>query len=299
MTPFQQESRGHHESRGEATSRALQKHREFAFNDADFNALRVLVKEHTGIALGEQKRELVYGRLSRRLRALDIDSFQQYCAILSDPQGKEIGEFCNAITTNLTSFFRESHHFDYVREALLEPRLADARASRRLRIWCAGCSSGEEPYSLAMTIRETLANTGMWDIRILATDLDSEVLAKGQAGVYAADRIKDLSPGRRSRFFREIQQNGTTAYTAAPELRDLITFRQLNLMTPFPMKGPFDAIFCRNVIIYFDKDTQRDLFARMARLQETGAVLFLGHSESLFKVSSEYSLIGKTIYRRA
>jgi chemotaxis protein methyltransferase CheR len=292
MMPIQA-SPGQHES-----SKSLLKHREFAFSDDDFNALRILVKEHTGIALSEQKRELVYGRLSRRLRALDIDSFRQYCAILSDPQGREIGEFCNAITTNLTSFFRESHHFDYVREALLQPRLADARASRRLRIWCAGCSSGEEPYSLAMTIRETLANTGLWDIRILATDLDSDVLAKGQAGVYAADRVKDLSESRRSRFFRESHKNGATVYTVAPDLRDLITFKQLNLMTPFPMKGPFDAIFCRNVIIYFDKDTQRDLFSRMARLQEPGAELFLGHSESLFKVSSEYSLIGKTIYRR-
>lgn len=291
MTPTQA-------SPGHESSKALLKHREFAFSDDDFNALRLLVKEHTGIALNEQKRELVYGRLSRRLRALDIGSFRQYCAILSDPWGKEIGEFCNAITTNLTSFFRESHHFDYVREALLQPRLADARASRRLRIWCAGCSSGEEPYSLAMTIRETLASTGMWDIRILATDLDSEVLAKGQAGVYPADRVKDLSASRRSRFFRESRQNGATVYTAAPELRELITFRQLNLMMPFPMKGPFDAIFCRNVIIYFDKDTQRDLFARMACLQEPGAVLFLGHAESLFKVSSDYSLIGKTIYRR-
>jgi chemotaxis protein methyltransferase CheR len=298
MTPFQHESPGHIESRGEANSRSLLKHREYAFSDADFNALRVLVKEHTGIALGEQKRELVYGRLSRRLRALDIDSFREYCAILSDPQGKEIGEFCNAITTNLTSFFRESHHFDYIREALLEPRLADARASRRLRIWCAGCSSGEEPYSLAMTLRETLANTGRWDVRILATDLDSDVLAKGQNGLYAADRVKDLSASRRERFFTTTQQNGATMYKVAPELRDLITFRQLNLMTPFPMKGPFDAIFCRNVVIYFDKDTQRDLFARMAHLQEPGALLFLGHSESLFKVSSDYALIGKTIYRR-
>jgi chemotaxis protein methyltransferase CheR len=297
MTPFQA-THGQHESRGETLSKTLLKHREFAFSDDDFNTLRLLVKEHTGIALSEQKRELVYGRLSRRLRALDIDSFRQYCAILSDPQGKEIREFCNAITTNLTSFFRESHHFDYVREALLQPRLADPSASRRVRIWCAGCSSGEEPYSLAMTIRETLANTGLWDIRILATDLDSDVLAKGQAGVYTADRLKDLSASRRSRFFRESHQNGATMYTAAPELRELITFRQLNLMTPFPMKGPFDAIFCRNVIIYFDKDTQRDLFARMARLQEPGAVLFLGHSESLFKVSSDYSLIGKTVYRR-
>ena len=279
-------------------NRNASKAREFAFSDEDFNALRTLVKEHTGINLTDQKRELVYGRISRRLRALDLHSFRDYRELLSDEKGTEFVEFCNAITTNLTSFFRESHHFDYVRDHILTPRLNDPRAARRLRIWCAGCSSGEEPYSLAMTIRETIPDAARWDIRILATDLDSEVLARGQRGIYAADRLRDMHSARRSRFFRETTHNGQPAYAAVPELRDLITFKQLNLMTPFPMKGPLDAIFCRNVVIYFDKDTQRDLFARMSRLQEPGAILFLGHSESLFKVSTDYSLIGKTIYRR-
>jgi chemotaxis protein methyltransferase CheR len=286
ITPFQHD-------------KVAQKLREFAFSDEDFNALRTLVKEHTGIHLTDQKRELVYGRISRRLRALDLDSFRDYRELLTSADGREIVEFCNAITTNLTSFFRESHHFDYIRDAILAPRIADPRSSRRLRIWCAGCSSGEEPYSLAMTIRETLPDAGRWDVRILATDLDSDVLAKGQRGVYLEDRVRDMSPSRLSRFFRETTHNGSPAYTVVPEIRSLITFKQLNLMTPFPMKGPLDAIFCRNVVIYFDKDTQRDLFARMARLQEPGAVLLLGHSESLFKVSTDYTLIGKTIYRRA
>jgi chemotaxis protein methyltransferase CheR len=279
-------------------NRSASKAREFAFSDEDFNALRTLVKAHTGINLTDQKRELVYGRISRRLRALDLHSFRDYRELLTNDSGKEFVEFCNAITTNLTSFFRESHHFDYVRDHILAPRLNDPRAVRRLRVWCAGCSSGEEPYSLAMTIRETIPDAGRWDIRILATDLDSDVLGRGQRGVYPAERLRDMSPARVSRFFRETTLNGQPAYTAAPELRDLITFKQLNLMTPFPMKGPLDAIFCRNVVIYFDKDTQRDLFARMSRLQEPGAILFLGHSESLFKVSTDYSLIGKTIYRR-
>jgi chemotaxis protein methyltransferase CheR len=281
-------------------NRSAFKGREFAFSDEDFNALRAMVKAHTGINLTDQKRELVYGRLSRRLRALDLGSFVEYRELLTDESGKEFVEFCNAITTNLTSFFRESHHFDYVRDQILTPRLNDPRGSRRIRIWCAGCSSGEEPYSLAMTIRETLgADAGRWDIRILATDLDSDVLSRGQRGVYAADRVRDLDPARRNRFFRATTLNGQPAYAVEPELQSLITFKQLNLMTPFPMKGPLDAIFCRNVVIYFDKDTQRDLFARMAQLQEPGATLFLGHSESLFKVSTDYALIGKTIYRRA
>ena len=279
-------------------SNASAKTREFAFSDEDFDALRVLVKEHTGIHLTEQKRELVYGRISRRLRALDLDNFRDYRELLSDANGSEMVEFCNAITTNLTSFFRESHHFDYMRDQILASRIADPRASRRVRIWCAGCSSGEEPYSLAMTIRETIPDAGRWDIRILATDLDSEVLAKGERGLYAADRVRDMSPTRVARFFRETRHNGNPAYEVTPDLRQLISFKQLNLMTPFPMKGPLDAIFCRNVVIYFDKDTQRGLFARMSRLQLPGSILFLGHSESMFKVSTDYSLIGKTIYRR-
>jgi chemotaxis protein methyltransferase CheR len=283
-----------------------QKTREFAFSDEDFNALRTLVKEHTGIHLSDQKRELVYGRISRRLRALNLESFREYRELLSESAGgKELVEFCNAITTNLTSFFRESHHFEYVRDHILAPLLADGRGTRRLRIWCAGCSSGEEPYSLAMTIREFLsehqndkADAARWDIKILATDLDSEVLARGQKGLYGADRVRDMSSARRQRFFRETTHLGQPAFQVTAELQSLITFKQLNLMNPFPMKGPLDAIFCRNVVIYFDKDTQRDLFGRMARLQQPGSVLFLGHSESLFKVSTDYSLIGKTIYRR-
>jgi len=278
--------------------KAAPKTREFAFSDEDFNALRVLVKEHTGIHLTDQKRELVYGRISRRLRALDLESFRDYRELLTSSGGEELVEFCNAITTNLTSFFRENHHFEYVRDQILAPIVADPRAAKRLRIWCAGCSSGEEPYSLAMTLHETLQDVGRWDIKILATDLDSDVLGKGQRGLYAPDRVRDMNPTRLSRFFRETTNNGQPAYQVAADLRNLITFKQLNLMNPFPMKGPLNAIFCRNVVIYFDKDTQRDLFARMARLQQPGSVLFLGHSESLFKVSTDYALIGKTIYRR-
>jgi chemotaxis protein methyltransferase CheR len=278
--------------------KASSKTREFAFGDEDFNALRALVKEHTGIHLTEQKRELVYGRISRRLRALDLHSFRDYRELLNQSDGSEIAEFCNAITTNLTSFFREAHHFEYVRDQILAPLLANPRAPRRLRVWCAGCSSGEEPYSLGMTILETVPDVSRWDIKILATDLDSEVLARGQRGVYSEDRLRDMSEERLSRFFQATPHYRERAYAVVPELRNLITFKQLNLMSEFPMRGPLDAIFCRNVVIYFDKDTQRDLFGRMARLQQPGGVLFLGHSESLFKVSTEYSLIGKTVYRR-
>lgn len=272
--------------------------REFVFGNEDFEALRKLVKELTGINLSDQKRELVYGRLARRLRALHLRTFADYRTFLASDGGKEIIELCNAITTNLTSFFREAHHFDYLREQLLQARAADRHGSRRVRIWSAGCSSGEEAYSLAMTVVEAIPDLRSWDIKILATDLDSDVLARAQRGVYPADRVRTLRPQRLARFFVEERGRDGPCYAVAPELGALITFRHLNLMHPLPMKGPLDAIFCRNVVIYFDKDTQRELFARIARLQRPGDLLFLGHSESLFKVCESYTPIGKTVYRR-
>ena len=271
--------------------------REFAFGEEDFQALRALVKSLTGIHLSEQKRELVYGRLTRRLRALQLRSFGEYRERLKGDV-QEIAELCNAITTNLTSFFREPHHFQYLREHLLAPLAADARRRRRLRIWSAGCSTGEEPHSIAMTVLETLPDPGSWDVRILATDLDSEVLSRARCGLYPQERIGNLSPERLQRFFVEREGAGGICRQIAPEVAALVTFKQLNLIHALPMRGPLDAIFCRNVVIYFDKDTQRELFARIARLQRPGDLLFLGHSESLFKVCDSYALIGKTIHRR-
>jgi chemotaxis protein methyltransferase CheR len=272
--------------------------REFEFGTEDFEALRKLVKQITGINLSDQKRELVYGRLARRLRALQLQSFAEYRDVLARDGGQEIVQFCNAITTNLTAFFREPHHFDYLREQLLAP-MANSGVARRLRIWSAGCSTGEEPYSLAMTILEALPDIRRWDVRILATDLDSDVLERGRRGIYTEERLKNLTLQRRSRFFQERRDREGVSYEATAELKSLITFKQLNLMHLLPMRGPLDAIFCRNVVIYFDKDTQRDLFARVSQLQSSGNLLFLGHSESLFKVSEQYALIGKTVYRRA
>ena len=271
--------------------------REFAFSEEDFLALRTLVKSLTGINLTDQKRELVYGRLTRRLRALHLRSFAEYRDLLGR-DGRELTELCNAITTNLTAFFREPHHFQYVREHLLEPRARDVRDSRRLRIWSGGCSTGEEPYSIAMTVLETLPHPERWDVRILATDLDSEVLDRARRGVYPPERTASLSRERLERFFTERREGRTLCHQVTPEVAALVTFKQLNLMHPLPMKGPLDVIFCRNVVIYFDKDTQRELFARFCRLQRPGDLLFLGHSESLFKVCDGYGLIGKTIYRR-
>jgi len=271
--------------------------REFVFGDEDFQALRVLVKSLTGIHLSEQKRELVYGRLARRLRALQLRSFAEYRERLTRDE-QEVAELCNAITTNLTSFFREPHHFQYLRDHVLAPLAADPGRGRRLRIWSAGCSTGEEPYSIAMAVLEALPEIERWDVKILATDLDSEVLERARRGVYPAERTASISPERLARFFTERQEAGGLCRQIAPQVAALVTFKQLNLIHDLPMRGPLDAIFCRNVVIYFDKETQRELFARVARLQRSGDLLFLGHSESLFKVCDSYALIGKTIHRR-
>ena len=278
-------------------STGLQRLREFSFANEDFESLRQLVKSLTGINLSDQKRELVYGRLSRRLRALRLKSFREYRERLAgDPQ--ELIQLTNAITTNLTSFFRERHHFEYLREEVLKPLAADPHACRRVRIWSAGCSSGEEPYSIAMMVHEALPDRASWDVRILATDLDSEVLARARAGVYGAERLRSVEPQRLARFFTEQWDETGLLYQVVPELAALVTFKQLNLMDQWPMKGPLDVIFCRNTVIYFDKDTQRELFRRIAALQRRGDKLLLGHSESLFQVSTDYALMGRTVYRR-
>lgn len=270
--------------------------REYTLSDSEFDEIRRLVHEHTGIALADSKRELVYSRLVRRLRRLHMDTFAEYLALIETGDARELEEFTNAITTNLTSFFRESHHFEFLAETVL-PELEKRNAeTRRLRIWSAGCSTGEEPYSLAIVLQEQAARFKGWDLRILATDLDSQVLAHAQAGIYRDERFDKMPGNRRNRWFK---QNKDGAAVASPELKALITFKQLNLMHPWPMKGPFDVIFCRNVVIYFDKPTQKDLFGKMAELQRVGDHLCIGHSESLFKVCDRYQLIGKTIYRKA
>ncbi|HYJ39985.1 MAG TPA: protein-glutamate O-methyltransferase [Steroidobacteraceae bacterium] len=271
---------------------------DYVLTDAQFHRIRQLVREHTGIALSEAKRQLVYGRLARRLRALKLESFGEYVELLERGVASELEEFTNAITTNLTSFFREPHHFEYLASDVLPKIVARDSGVRRARIWCCAASTGEEPYSIAMVLREAQDILNGFDVKLLATDLDSAVLATGAAGIYNAERLKSVSAARISRFFRKGSGEQAGKFRAQDELRNLITFKQLNLMHEWPVRGPFDAIFCRNVIIYFDKETQRALFERMAALQRPGDMLFLGHSESLYRVSDKYELVGRTIYRR-
>ena len=281
-------------SGGTTTISVLQ---DFELTDGQFERLRVLVREHTGIALSDAKRQLVYGRLARRLRALKLESFGQYIELIERGEGGEVEEFVNAVTTNLTSFFREPHHFDYLGREMI-PALVSRGGAHRLRIWCCAASTGEEPYSIAIVLREAQERLAGWNVKMLATDLDSNVLATGATGVYADERLKGMDPARVARFFDKGGGAHAGKFRVRDELRNLITFKQLNLMNDWPVRGPFDAIFCRNVIIYFDKATQRTLFERMAALQRPGDLLFLGHSESLHRVSDRYELIGRTIYRR-
>lgn len=276
----------------------MEKVRDFNFTDTDFEKVRGLVKHHTGISLSSAKKDMVYSRLTRRLRKLGLDKFSDYCELVEGGDGEELIQFTNAITTNLTSFFREDHHFQYLSRKLVPELLRSNSSNRRIRIWSAGCSTGEEPYSLAITLREALPPHETWNVKILATDLDSNVLSTAQNGIYSSERIEGLSNGRKHRWFLKGKGENSGTVRVRPELKEIISFKQLNLLKEWPTKGPFDFIFCRNVVIYFDKDTQRVLFDRYANVLKEDAHLFIGHSESLFKVSDRFQLLGQTIYKK-
>jgi len=270
--------------------------REFAYTRKDFSHLCALVDRHTGIQLAEGKEDMLYGRLSRRIRKVGLTSFKEYIKLLEqDEEGDEFGEFINAVTTNLTSFFRESHHFDYLKQTLLPALIKSNHASRRIRIWSAGSSTGEEPYSIAMSVAETMPPG--WDVKILATDLDTDVLLQGERGIYDESRVEGLDKAVVKRWFvKSAKQPGKVR--VKPELQELIHFRKLNLLQPWPMKGPIDIIFCRNVIIYFDMPTKQKLMNRYADMLISSGHLFLGHSEAMNNMSTRFSLCGKSVYMK-
>lgn len=268
--------------------------REFHFTENDFLEIRQLVKTSTGINLGESKYNMVYGRLTKRLRALNLDNFGDYRAYLKKSGEQELIELTNAITTNLTAFFRENHHFERLATEILPEMLERNRQERRLRIWSAGCSTGEEPYSLAITLQESVPK-GWGDIKILATDLDSNVINHASTGIYTNARIEGIDDRRSKRWFEKVDHDHIQV---SQQLRDMITFKQLNLFHNWPMSGPFDVLFCRNVVIYFDKPTQRELFDRYAEIIRPGGYLIIGHSENLFKTSERFENLGNTVYRR-
>lgn len=267
----------------------------------EFRFLREFVREHLGISLGEHKTQLVQGRLARRLRALRLPDYAAYCELLRADPERELGELASAISTNVTSFFREPHHFDLLADKLLPDWLARKRRSEdRLRIWSAGCSTGEEPYAIAIVLAEALERHGLRqvDAKILATDISPRALAAARSGVYAADKLDGISESRRRRWTIEGTGEQTGHVSMHPRLRELISVRPLNLMHEWPMRGPFDAIFCRNVVIYFDQPSKQRLFRRFADMLPAGGHLFLGHSESMHGADAGFELAGRTAYRK-
>lgn len=269
--------------------------REFAFSDMEFRFIAETARAQTGIVLAEHKKDMVYSRLVRRLRSLGLSSFAHYCALLEGPEGtQEMGHLINALTTNLTSFFRELHHFEHLRDTVLAPLVASS-GPRRIRLWSAACSAGMEPYSMAMVLRAAMPEQTRFDARILATDIDTAMLETAVAGHYPIAQYENI-PASYQRYAQTdpVQQQ----MHMGEAIRTLITFKQLNLLESWPMQGQFDAVFCRNVVIYFDKPTQATLFDRIAERLVPGGWLYIGHSENLFNVCDRFELIGRTIYRR-
>jgi chemotaxis protein methyltransferase CheR len=269
---------------------ALTVNSEFLFTDSDFSRIRTLIHRRAGIALGEQKRQMVYSRLSRRLRELQLPEFSTYLELLeASRDGEEWQAFINSLTTNLTSFFREAHHFPVL--------AAHVRKSKQpVTIWCAAASTGEEPYSIASTLIEALGERA-GTARVIATDIDTAVLAKASAGVFTLEQVNRLSTERLRRFFNKGTGSNAGKVRVRPEVAAMVKFSRLNLLDPsWSVKEPVDAIFCRNVMIYFDKPTQKKVLDRFAPLLKPEGLLFAGHSENASLVSPGFKAVGQTVY---
>jgi len=250
---------------------------EFLFTGEDFRQIAQILHSYAGIALAEGKAALVYSRLAKRLRVLGLRSFREYCALVENVQQvDERQAMMAALTTNVTRFFREPHHFDHLRDQVM-PKLAErAKRGGRVRLWSAACSNGQEPYSMAITVLAALPEAADLDVKILATDIDPNMVAEGRAGIYREDALTPVPLDLRRRWFKKVSEG---SWEVADGLRDLVAFRELNLIGDWPMKGSFDVIFCRNVVIYFDEPTQERIWSRFAPLLEPGGTLYIGHSE--------------------
>lgn len=268
---------------------------EFALSEREFTRIRERLYDVAGISLSDAKRTLVIARLSRILRTRQLPSFDAYLDFLeSEGTADDAQDFVNALTTNLTRFWREEHHFEhlvgYVGE-LMKTRLSQSQ--KRLRIWSAGCSTGQEPYTIALSLLAAHPDLRRWDFKILATDIDTSVIAKAATAVYPDSELNGLSL-ERARLF---ERTGDGRVRIPQPVASLVSFKPLNLMAAWPMKGPFDAIFCRNVAIYFDKATQGEMFGRLGRILAPGGFLYIGHSENLGAGAAGFRLVGKTIYQ--
>ena len=267
--------------------------REFHFTPADFERVRKLIYKHAGISLAPIKQDMVYSRLARRLRARKLSTFEEYLARLEQGDKDEWETFVNSLTTNLTAFFRESHHFDILKKQLQE------RTSRPLRIWCSAASTGEEPYSLAITACEAF-NSLTPPVEIVASDIDTNVLATASRGVYAMERVDRLPAARLQRFFLKGTGRQSGYVRVRPELQRLIQFMHVNLLDArWPVQGPLDALFCRNVMIYFDKPTQYQILKKFVPLLRDDGLMYAGHSESFLHAADLFRSLGRTVYERS
>ncbi len=268
--------------------------REFSFSTADFERVRKLIYQHAGISLSPVKQDMVYSRLARRLRATGKSSFADYLDALEKSGGDEWERFVNSLTTNLTSFFREPHHFPIFAE-----HLRKLGTRRPIRVWCSAASTGEEPYSIAITVAETFGSNAS-HVSIMASDLDTNVLATAQKGVYPIERVDKLSPERLRKFFLRGTGAQEGYVSVRPELKNMIQFQRINLLDQsYAVKGPLDVIFCRNVMIYFDKPTQYKILSRFAPLMQPDGLMFAGHSESFLHAADLFKSQGKTVYTLA
>jgi len=268
--------------------------------DQEFENISQLVYDHCGIDLHEGKKELVRSRLAKLVRKYNASSFEEYrTRVVSDKSDQMMTELTDAISTNLTSFFRESQHFQFLSDTLI-PELILRKSGKpsKIRCWSAGCSTGEEPYTIAITLLESLRNDPQWDVKILATDISSRVLQWAQQGLYDEQRVAPVPGALKSRYLSAVRHNGKTHYQVCPTLQKTIVFKYLNLMESWPFKGPLDFIFCRNVMIYFDKSTQQKLVHRYWETLDRGGYLFTGHSESLTGIAHKFRYIQPTIYRK-
>jgi chemotaxis protein methyltransferase CheR len=267
---------------------------EFLFTDDDFRKIAQILHSHAGIALAEGKAALVYSRLAKRLRSLGLRSFRDYCALVEGAHGlDERQAMMAALTTNVTRYFREPHHFDHLRDVVL-PKLAErAKRGGRIRLWSAACSNGQEPYSMAITVLSALPDAANLDVKILATDIDPNMVAEGRAGIYREDAVAPVPLELRRKWFKKAGGD----WEVADELRQLVSFRELNLIGDWPMRGKFDAIFCRNVVIYFDEPTQEKVWSRFAPMLEPAGTLYIGHSERVTGPATKvFETTGLTTY---
>ena len=268
--------------------------REFSFSAADFQRISKLIYQYAGISLSPVKQDMVYSRLARRLRATGKNSFADYLDALEKDRGDEWERFVNSLTTNLTSFFREPHHFP-----IFADHLQKIGTRRPIRVWCSAASTGEEPYSIAMTVAETFG-TNASHVSIFASDLDTNVLSTAEKGVYPIERVEKLSPDRLRRFFLRGTGSQDGFVAVRPEIRRMVQFQRVNLLdASYPVKGPVDVIFCRNVMIYFDKPTQYKILSRFAPMMQADGLMFAGHSESFLHAADLFKSLGKTVYALA